>query len=640
MQAGRIVRRALWALPAAGYAVGYLYRPRDPQDPEDGAEFAGVAPDMTLPPDTPGGRAAVDLAGGETQWAAFRGLRATAEVFQLGFIATVADAWMRFLGTTEFVDDDEAELRKWIVDAEGRRYGRPLLTAFNHHSCVDEPLLMGRVVPFHTLWWPFGANVGPVYGAEARPALGLLDNGVSKEELALKAERWLAYTSPEAEDAWLAAKADTDKARPGTEAAFRAAMREMLHSRGPASLAQTTSWRAGRGRMRYTICTREVCFGMPALSAFFNTGGGFPVLRLFTPDQPASAWMLAHTDAGHWTNIFPEARTWQEGGIPRRDAEGRWSSPSGRLTPPYSGVGPFKRGIGKIVANARLVPIVVPVFHQGMAHVLPQSPTNEVESWIPQTGHNVTVAVGEGIDCTDLIVEYHRQAHERALKRERRRREAEAAGIARPPPLQGHRRAMKLAAREFGAIPPAFCGVPIPPKEDPSTFAKSIFRGTGESIRRVASDAFHAANAEREAAAVAAGKKSEAAAAPAPAALDGDAAAVDSIFAEWKGTPQEVREWERSWTGHIWVPTRPTRNRPSAEAVEGLVPAYLEGPVRARPRDYLWLTEEEAIAEHKVTLELYNKITQRVEDGMRAAEKRALAWRHERGLGPTREERS
>jgi hypothetical protein len=172
--------------------------------------------------------------------------------------------------------------------------------------------------------------------------------------------------------------------QPGTPEAYRAAMREMQHTRGPMSSKASTSWPAGRGGMRYSICTREICFGHPATAAFFGTGRAFPVLRGGTIDQASVAWMQQHLDAGHWTNIFPEARTWQEGGTPLRDEEGRWKSPSGRAAAPWSGVGPFKFGVGKLVANSRLVPIVLPVFHQGMAGVLPQTSQNDVPSFIPQ----------------------------------------------------------------------------------------------------------------------------------------------------------------------------------------------------------------------------------------------------------------
>lgn len=409
MQWARMAGRALWALPAAGYVVGYYFRPLDALDPDALEGHHGISPDMTLPPDMPGGRAALRAAGGELIWAPLKALHTVAGQFQTLVAASACKLWMDYMGKFEFVGDDEHQLHAWIKDTDGRRYGRPLLTVINHHSCLDEPLIVGRMTPMSTLMWPSGSYFGANAGVEIGMPPGMLFDGLTKTQLrtlvqsasdfASAKRGTLATAAASAADAALDAAASAaagvfppPEEESSTEfvkrkvlsiPAFGAAMRELQLSRGPAEMEPATKWRAGRGNMRFTVCTREICFGNALLSTFFSVGRGNAVMREAGLDQSSMAWFQAHADAGHWTQIFPEARTWQEGGTPLRDSEGRWASSGGRLGEPFSGVGPFKRGVGKIVANARVPPVVVPLFHEGMAKVLPQEPDNEVASFVP-----------------------------------------------------------------------------------------------------------------------------------------------------------------------------------------------------------------------------------------------------------------
>jgi hypothetical protein len=246
-------------------------------------------------------------------------------------------------------------------------------------------------------------------------------------------------------------------------------------------------------------------------------------------------------------------------------------------------------------------------------------------------GHHITIGAGEPIDCTDLVVEYHRKAHERAIARERGRKEKEAAGWRRPAPMSGHREAMVQAAMEYGHIPAAFCGLPVPPNRGAVDFAREC----GHSYENAAANAANSALVASEdgAATAEAWLSNE--------EVQGVLREVDAMVErEWTGSPAQVSAWDEKWDGMIWVPYRQVRNRPVAEAVKHPVPAYLEGPFRARPRDYLWLTAEEALEEHRLTRQLYADITARVEDGMRGAEARVLEHRHAKGLGPHETDRS
>jgi hypothetical protein len=70
----------------------------------------------------------------------------------------------------------------------------------------------------------------------------------------------------------------------------------------------------------------------------------------------------------------------------------------------------LKWGVGKLIAHSTRRPIVVPFYHSGMEHVLPQEeyPRKLIYKY-PQLGHNVSVQVGEQISFDDLIEEHEQQ---------------------------------------------------------------------------------------------------------------------------------------------------------------------------------------------------------------------------------------
>ena len=144
-----------------------------------------------------------------------------------------------------------------------------------------------------------------------------------------------------------------------------------------ALLPLSLRWDWGGRRMRWGFCTEEICFSSPGVAAFMGMGRALPITRGGSIHQKALATVQNKVNAGEWVHLYPEARIWQEHGTPLRDAQGRWCSASGRCGEPWTKVGPFKWGIGKVVANAAVTPIVLPYFHQGMAYVRPQLPDNE-----------------------------------------------------------------------------------------------------------------------------------------------------------------------------------------------------------------------------------------------------------------------
>ena len=105
-----------------------------------------------------------------------------------------------------------------------------------------------------------------------------------------------------------------------------------------------------------------------------------------------------HLAFGEWIHIFPEAGIWQhaDGRLGGRDDSG-WK-------------GKLKWGIGKLIAHAPCTPVIIPFFHMGMEHILPQDPvTRKTISFIPKLFSNVTVRFGEAIEVDDLIQEFEQK---------------------------------------------------------------------------------------------------------------------------------------------------------------------------------------------------------------------------------------
>lgn len=81
------------------------------------------------------------------------------------------------------------------------------------------------------------------------------------------------------------------------------------------------------------------------------------------------------------------------------------------------GMGRLKWGIGKLIAHSAVCPIVIPMHHSGMPHVMPQHNVwrendgnrwydNRPKSLIPRLGRSVTVRFGECVSFDDLIKEH------------------------------------------------------------------------------------------------------------------------------------------------------------------------------------------------------------------------------------------
>lgn len=131
------------------------------------------------------------------------------------------------------------------------------------------------------------------------------------------------------------------------------------------------------GAMRWSLCATDRCFKNGLMAAFFRAGQVLPVERGRGMQQPGMRAAQARLAAGEWVHIFPEGT---------RSGDGET-------------MGSIKAGIGRLIASCQEAnPIVVPIMHHGMQHVMPRG------CKLPVPGHTVQVLIGEPIAVADILL--------------------------------------------------------------------------------------------------------------------------------------------------------------------------------------------------------------------------------------------
>lgn len=130
--------------------------------------------------------------------------------------------------------------------------------------------------------------------------------------------------------------------------------------------------------IRWSPAAHDICFTNKLHSWFFMIGKGIPIVRGAGVYQPAIDLCIEKLKIGEWVHIFPEAKV--------------------NLThEPIR----FKWGVGRIIYESPILPIIIPIWHVGMHEVLP----SEEPPYIFRFGKKVTYNFGKPIDLSQIIQE-------------------------------------------------------------------------------------------------------------------------------------------------------------------------------------------------------------------------------------------
>ena len=130
-----------------------------------------------------------------------------------------------------------------------------------------------------------------------------------------------------------------------------------------------------RARMRWSLAAHDICFTNALHSCFFALGKCVPVVRGAGVYQPAMDFCVERLARGEWVHIFPEGRV----NVNKEHIRFKW-------------------GVGRLVADCGSAPLIVPVWHEGLDQVLPNT-----EPYLLKFRKHVFLNVGEPIQIHHLL---------------------------------------------------------------------------------------------------------------------------------------------------------------------------------------------------------------------------------------------
>lgn len=168
-----------------------------------------------------------------------------------------------------------------------------------------------------------------------------------------------------------------------------------------------------RRKIRWSLAAHDICFTNSWHSYFFMLGKCIPVIRGGGVYQEAMDFCIEKLAAGEWIHVFPEGK------VNMFKETMRFAIFffffiyiysilhllsflffSFFVLKFYSIVFRLKWGIGRLIFESPVPPLVVPIYHLGMDDVLPNEPPYRLK-----IRKKVTMNYGDPIDFSELVEE-------------------------------------------------------------------------------------------------------------------------------------------------------------------------------------------------------------------------------------------
>ncbi|GJQ79523.1 putative transferase, partial [Trypoxylus dichotomus] len=129
-----------------------------------------------------------------------------------------------------------------------------------------------------------------------------------------------------------------------------------------------------KDKMRWSLAAHDICFTCAQHSYFFAFGKCVPIIRGAGVFQNAVDFCIEQLNKGSWVHVFPEGKV----NMTKENMRLKW-------------------GVGRMIFESLVTPIVIPIWHIGMDDVLPNEPPYYLRLF-----KKLTLNFGNPIDFSEL----------------------------------------------------------------------------------------------------------------------------------------------------------------------------------------------------------------------------------------------